>query len=144
MKFVGVPASMKATQLPAPDLKPHNRGRLGEIEFMKVFGQPERQTICECERGDDSSLGQALEMYNGRLLHGMIRAGDSHLHRWIGEKVSEEEIVKRLYMAALCRPPGEQELALHLEYIRQAENPKEALEDTLWIVLNKSEFLFQH
>jgi len=144
MKFVGVPASMKATQLPAPDLKPHNRGRIGEIEFMKVFGQPERQTICECERGDDSSLGQALEMYNGRLLHDMITAGDGHLHRWIGEKVGEEEIVKRLYLAALCRPPGAQELALHLEYIRQAKNPKEALEDTLWIVLNKSEFLFQH
>jgi len=144
MKFVGVPASMKATQLPAPDLKPHNRGRIGEIEFMKVFGQPERQTICECERGDDSSLGQALEMYNGRLLHGMITAGDGHLHRWIREKVGEEEIVKRLYLAALCRAPREQELALHLDYIRQAGNPQEALEDTLWIVLNKSEFLFQH
>ena len=111
---------------------------------MKIFGQPERQTICECERGDDSSLGQALEMYNGKLLHGMITAGEGHLHRWIREKVSEEEIVERLYLAALCRPPGEQELMLHLQYIQEAENPREALEDTLWIVLNKSEFLFQH
>ena len=144
MKFEGVPASMKATQLPAPDLRPHNRGRIGDIEFMKIFGQPERQTICECERGDDSSLGQALEMYNGKLLHGMITAGEGHLHQWIREKVSEEEIVERLYLAALCRPPGEQELMLHLRYIQEAENPREALEDTLWIVLNKSEFLFQH
>ena len=46
--------------------------------------------------------------------------------------------------AALCRPPGEQELMLHLQYIEEAENSREALEDTLWIVLNKSEFLFQH
>ena len=46
--------------------------------------------------------------------------------------------------AALCRPPGEQELMLHLQYIEEAQNSREALEDTLWIVLNKSEFLFQH
>ena len=76
MQFAGVPASMKATELPAPDLKPHDRGKIGEIEFMKVFGQPERQTVCECERGDDSSLGQALELFNGKLMHGMITHSD--------------------------------------------------------------------
>ena len=144
MKFEGVPPEVKATELPAPDLKPHNRGRIGDVEFMKVFGQPERQTICECERGDDSSLGQALQMYNGKLVHDMITAGDGHLQRWIREGISEEEIVRKLYVSALCRPPGDKELALHLQYIREAENTSAALEDTLWIVLNKSEFLFQH
>ena len=144
MKFEGVPPEVKATELPAPDLKPHNRGRIGDVEFMKVFGQPERQTICECERGDDSSLGQALQMYNGKLVHDMITAGDGHLQRWIREGISEEEIVRKLYVSALCRPPGDKELALHLQYIREAENTAAALEDTLWIVLNKSEFLFQH
>ena len=144
MKFEGVPASMKATQLPAPDLKPHNRGRIGEIEFMKIFGQPERQTVCECERGDDSSLGQALELYNGKLVHGMITAGDGTLNRWIAEKMGDEDIVTRLYVTALCRPPTPRELAIHLEYMQAADDRRQALEDTLWIVLNKSEFLFQH
>ena len=144
MNFVGVPAGTKATQLPAPDLKPHNRGRIGEIEFMKVFGQPERQTICECERGDDSSLGQALELYNGKLVHGMITAGDGNLHRWIAEKVEDGEIVSRLYVSALCRAPSPRELSIHLDYIEAADDRRQALEDTLWIVLNKSEFLFQH
>lgn len=144
MQFVGVPPSTRATQLPAPDLKPHNRGRIGEIEFMKVFGQPERQTICECERGDDSSLGQALELFNGRLVNGMISSGDGRLHRWIKEGVADEEIVTRFYQRALCRPPVPRELELHLAYLKKAENHMQALEDTLWIVLNKSEFLFQH
>tara|TARA_B100001094_G_scaffold127790_1_gene123759 strand:+ start:23 stop:511 length:489 start_codon:yes stop_codon:yes gene_type:complete len=144
MKFEGVPPEVKATELPAPDLRPHSRGRIGDVEFMKVFGQPERQTICECERGDESSLGQALQMYNGQLIHDMITAKDGNLHRWIGEGLDEGEIVRRLYLSALCRPPGDEELALHLQYIRGAENATTALEDTLWIVLNKSEFLFQH
>ncbi len=144
MKFEGVPPELRATELPAPDLRAHNRGRIGEVEFMKVFGQPERQTICECERGDESSLGQALQMYNGQLIHDMITAKDGHLHQWIREGLNEEEIVRKLYFSALCRPPGDKELALHLQYIRGAENATTALEDTLWIVLNKSEFLFQH
>jgi hypothetical protein len=144
MQFAGVPASMKATELPAPDLKPHDRGKIGEIEFMKVFGQPERQTICECERGDDSSLGQALELFNGKLMHGMITHKEGRLHKWIKDGVGDDEIVKRLYEAALSRPPIERELTLHREYLADAESRNQALEDTLWMVLNKSEFLFQH
>jgi len=35
--FVGVPVGTKATWLPAPDLKPHDGDKLGEIEFLKVF-----------------------------------------------------------------------------------------------------------
>jgi hypothetical protein len=144
MQFAGVPASMKATELPAPDLKSHDRGKIGEVEFMKVFGQPERQTICECERGDDSSLGQALELFNGKLMHGMITHKEGRLHKWIKDGVGDDEIVKRLYEAALSRPPIEREFTLHREYLADAESRDQALEDTLWMVLNKSEFLFQH
>ncbi len=144
MQFAGVPATTKATQLPAPDLKPHDRGRIGEIEFMKVFGQPERQTICECERGDDSSLGQALEMFNGRLVNQMITHKDGRLHRWIREGLDDETIIGKLYALAMCRPPSEQELMLHREYIASTEHRNQALEDTLWTILNSSEFLFQH
>ena len=63
MKFEGVPPELRATELPAPDLRAHNGGRIGEEEFMRVFGQPERQTIWACERGDESSLGQPVQMH---------------------------------------------------------------------------------
>ena len=53
--FASVSPGIRATQLPAPDLKKHDREKIGDIEFLKVFGMPERQTVCECERGDDSS-----------------------------------------------------------------------------------------
>ena len=34
----GMPADMKCTQLPAPEL--------AKIDFLKVFGQPDRQSAC--------------------------------------------------------------------------------------------------
>ena len=144
MQFASVPTSMKATQLPAPDLKPHDQGKIGEIEFMKVFGQPERQTICECERGDDSSLGQALEMLNGKLVNDMITHKDGRLHRRIEDGLGDGEIVGKIYQFALSRPPSTRELTVHTEYIKASKDRATALEDTLWAVLNKSEFLFQH
>ena len=144
MKFVGVPATMKATQLPAPDLKPHDRGKIGNVEFMKVFGQPERQTICECERGDDSSLGQALEMFNGKLVNDMITSKGGRLQGWIKDGVADADIVEKIYALALARAPTEKELSLHQEYIVTSGDRGQALEDTMWTVLNKSEFLFQH
>ena len=58
--------------------------------------------------------------------------------------MGDEDIVTRLYVTALCRPPTPRELAIHLEYMQAADDRRQALEDTLWIVLNKSEFLFQH
>ena len=39
--FASVPPGVRATQLPAPDLKIHDREKIGDIEFLKVFGMPE-------------------------------------------------------------------------------------------------------
>ena len=36
-------------------------------EFLKIFGQPERQTVCACERTSDSNLGMAIQFFNGPL-----------------------------------------------------------------------------
>jgi hypothetical protein len=56
-QFGGLPLGTKATQLPAPDMV--------KVDFLKVFGQPERSTVCACERVDDSNLGMAIELLNG-------------------------------------------------------------------------------
>ena len=145
-KFHAVPSSMKATQLPAPDLKPHDRGKIGEVEFLKVFGMPERQSVCECDRGDDSSLGQALELFNGKTVQGMLSNKQNHFHQALSKKESTEQIVRDLYLRALSRPPSEKELGIAQFYLTDID-PKEhpqALEDLAWALLNQDEFLFQH
>src|SRR6185369_9716656 len=59
-KFAGLPSGTRATQLPSPDV---------DSDFLKVFGQPARETACQCERSTDSNLSQALQMINGPLVH---------------------------------------------------------------------------
>ncbi|MCH7728513.1 MAG: DUF1553 domain-containing protein, partial [Planctomycetes bacterium] len=101
--FAGLPSGTKATQLPSPDL--------AKSDFLKIFGQPERQTVCACERSTESNLGQALQLYNGPLVHGKLRAGNNRFRQLAASKKSDNEIITQLYLAAFSREPGERELA---------------------------------
>jgi hypothetical protein len=142
--FEFVPPGTRATWMPAPDLRPHDRARLGDIEFLKVFGQPERQSVCECDRGDDTSLGQALELLNGGFLHRKLENTSNRFHTALKEGTLPEQIVTDLYLRALSRMPAESELQASLAYIASGENKSAALEDVCWAIINKDEFLFQH
>ncbi len=143
-EFVGVPAGTKATWLPAPDLKPHNPSELGSIDFLKVFGQPERQSVCECERGDETSLGQALELLNGDYLNKRLTAPKNRFRKLLQAGTPLNQIIRELYCAAICREPSQEELEAAVEYAHKASDNVVALEDICWAIMNKNEFLFQH
>lgn len=144
MKFLGVPVTVKAVHLPAPDLAQKNRSMIGDIEFLKVFGQPERQTVCSCERAGDAGLGQALQLFNGQLFNSMLTAGDSLFRKALSDKKPLSEIVESLHLSALSRFPNEKEKAIALAYLEKATDKGKALEDLCWAILNRNEFLFNH
>ena len=142
--FFGVPKGTMATWLPAPDLRPHDRGRIGDIEFLKVFGQPERQSACECERSDDVSLGQALELINGKLVADMLSDRSNTFHQQLDAGTDSATIIESLYRRALCRSASEAEMKVHSDYLEQHQDIHLAMEDICWAILNRTEFLFQH
>ncbi len=100
--FAALPVGTKATQIPAPDLVSH--------EFLKIFGQPERQTVCLCERSSESNLGMAIQFFNGPLIYNKIRNDKNRFRKMIAAKVDDGEIVRQLYLAAVCREPTKKEL----------------------------------
>jgi hypothetical protein len=134
-KFAGLPAGTRATQLPSPDV---------DSDFLKVFGQPARETACQCERSTDSNLSQALQMINGPLVHSKVRDEKNRLRVLAAAGKSNEDIIGELYMAALCRKPSEPEMAAATKHIANAGDRMRGLEDVCWALLNANEFLFQH
>ena len=99
-KFAGLPAGTRATQLPSPDIDNY---------FLKVFGQPARETACQCERSSDSNLSQALQMINGPLVHSKVRDEKNRLRTLVAASKTDADVVGELYLAALSRPPSEAE-----------------------------------
>jgi hypothetical protein len=134
--FAGLPADTKATQLPAPDLAKH--------DFLKIFGQPERQTVCACERAGDSNLGMAIQFFNGPLIYGKLRDANNRFRKALASGKPNEEIITELYLSAVCRKPSAKELETSLAHIAAKGDQTIALEDIAWAVLNTNEFLFQH
>ncbi len=134
-EFSGMPGGTKAVELVDP---PEGH------KFLQVFGQPQRELPCECERSTDSNLSQALQLINGPTVHNKLRADAGNVHRWVAEGKSDAEIIDLLYLAALSRPALPQEQATAQAHIKASEDRVKAVEDVAWAVINSKEFLFQH
>jgi hypothetical protein len=133
--YGGYPLGTRALQLP---------DSLVVSRFLDAFGRSEREQTCSCERQQDSSVGQALHLNNGRTLNDKVRAKGSRVSKWLDGKVSDEEAVRRLYLLALCRPPTAAESVRFKGLLAEAEaaGRREALEDLFWAVLTSKEFMF--
>ncbi len=135
-KFGSLPAGTLATQLPAPDLV--------SDAFLKVFGQPERSTVCACERASDSNLGMAIELFNGPMIHQKLKAENNRFRKALSSGVAIEEVLKDLYLAAVSRPPSEVEMKAALDHCSKNSDVVIGVEDICWAIFNTDEFLFQH
>ncbi len=134
--FAGLPADMKATQLPAPDV--------AKNAFLKVFGQPERSTVCACERAEDSNLGMAIELFNGPLVYEKLRDPGNRFRKSQAAGSTPQEVIRELYLAALCRLPNAMEMEASLLHCQSRIDLVAGFEDLCWVLLNTDEFLFQH
>lgn len=138
--YDGYPLGTRALQLPD--------GAVAS-RFLDSFGRPDRTQTCSCERSQDSTVSQALHLYNGKTLNDKLRARNSRAEQWLNEKVTDEVAVRRLFLLALSREPTPAEKKKLLDTMAEAgreadASRREILEDLFWAVLTGREFLFNH
>jgi len=133
--FAGFPVGTRAVELPDPPTDNY---------FLKIFGQPQREMACQCERSTESNLSQALQMINGPVVHNKLRDDAGRIPRMMKSGKKDEDIINTLYLAALCRPPAAEEVVASKSHIARSSDRRQALEDIGWAILNCKEFLFQH
>ena len=134
-QFPGVPLGTRACELADPPTDHY---------FLKVFGQPQREMACQCERSSESNLSQALQMINGPVVHNKLRADNGRIALMIKDMKPDDEIITSLYLAALARQPSTEEMTASKTHIAAQADRRQALEDVGWAILNSKEFLFQH
>jgi hypothetical protein len=132
------PVGTRALQLPDTQLV---------SQFLDAFGRPERGQSCSCERQQESSVTQALHLYNGQTLNDKLRDKKSRVEEWLAEKISDAEAIRRVYSLALCREPTGEERERFMKIMSEASRDpqttrREVLEDLFWAVLTGREFLF--
>lgn len=142
-RFEEYPEVKRAGELPALPMPRRREGSPDSVKFLRLFGKPERLLSCDCERSDDSTLAQALQLIAGRLVNRAVSTPDNRLGALLKAGTSDAAILDELYLASLCRPPSERERAALLARVAQARDRRAALEDVLWGLLNAKEFLLR-
>ncbi len=132
--FPDVPEDFTAQQLPDP--------HVGKGGFLDMFGRPERESSCECERRSDLSLPQAMNLVNGPTLAEAVADPEGRLAEAILAGKSDRELVEELYLAALSRFPSPVEMDSALTYMRSASGRAAQAQDLLWALINSNAFLF--
>lgn len=107
--------------------------------FLTAFGQPKRESPCACERVDEPTVDQALQLLNGPLVADRVRDSAE-----VFAKVTDAELIERLWLAAFARLPSETERKKVSGYLKKGENRSDAIRDLVWAVINTREFLLQH
>jgi hypothetical protein len=135
--YNGLPAGTRAIQLPDPSVGPY---------FLKVFGQPQADTACECERSQEANLAQSLHLLNSSEVQNKIADGNGRAAKFAADKErTPESKIQEIYRWVYSREPDAEEMRVavaHLE--KHKDNLKLAYEDIIWALVNSKEFLFNH
>ncbi|MGV3486583.1 MAG: DUF1549 and DUF1553 domain-containing protein [Planctomycetaceae bacterium] len=112
--------------------------------FLRQFGKPERLLSCECERSGESTLGQALSLVGGQSLHERLQHPQNRIGRLLSQSNDHRQAIESLFWNALTRPPSDQEVEAVLASIANTGDPRLALEDLTWALLNAKELIFRN
>jgi hypothetical protein len=134
--YNGLPPGTRALQLPETSNAPY---------FLKVFGQPQGDTACECERSQEANLAQSLHLLNSSEVQNKIAGGSGRAATLAKDTRSTEEKVRELYRWVYSREPAADEIPIALAHLeKHKDNPQVAWEDIVWALVNTKEFLFNH
>jgi len=132
--FGGVPQGTLAVQLPDSGFNDY---------FLQVFGKPEAESACECERNPEANLAQSLHMLNSSDIQNRVGNGNGRAALLARDQTRlDAESVTEIYYWAYSRPPRPEELQFVLAQVAKYDNKQQAYEDVLWAMFNSKEFQF--
>lgn len=133
-KFRGLPLGARAVEIADGTTSTY---------FLATFGRSERESVCSCDVKTEPTLSQALHLLNGDTVEQKIRGGGL-VKRLLDAKATPPQVIEALYVRALSRKPSPQEAENLVKLLPEKGDPREALEDIYWALLNSREFLFNH
>ena len=107
----GLPAGARAAEIVDPRVKIPG-------EFLKLLGQPARESSCECERTNSMLLGPVLTLVNGPVISDAIADPNNHINKLVASQKDDAKVVEELFVAILNRPPTAAEVKLGVTYLK--------------------------
>lgn len=125
-------------EMRAVDLPDENVGSY----FLDIFGRPQRQSSCECERTDDANLSQALHLLNSKDIQTKLVDEKGRASKLAADARPDADKIRDLYVSFFARPPREEELKVATDYLNSKPDKKSAYQNLIWALINTKEFQF--
>lgn len=120
-------------------------------QFVRTFGND----MAEESNSFDGTIPQALMMMNTNprpqggdqptLMSGAVSLNPgSHLAELIGSGGAEPAKIQQLFLTALSRLPTRAEMTSLQKFVRVNPDPRIAMQDIFWALLNSNEFILVH
>lgn len=148
-KFANLPPGTRAIALPDNS---YNKSSA----FLQVFGRPNSQSVCECERVQSSSLAQSLHLINSGEMKAKLATSEGRAALLAASELPDEAKLEEIYLAAFARKPRADELKTAIDYLNEelldaSGKPMSKLQaargnfqDLIWALMNTKEFMFNH
>ncbi len=144
LDFAGYPTGRRAAQLPGvPSSRERNNAQSEADRFLKLFGKPPRLQSCDCERSDETTLGQTFQLVSGSLINRMLTTNGNSLASLATSQKTPAEIVTELYWMTISRSPNQDELSATVQFLEKSKDRRQAIEDIAWGLFNSNEFLLR-
>lgn len=122
-------SKVRASELPSPAPRDH---------FLYLFGSSDREVVDASSR--EANVGQVLSLMNGFVQRELVNKSSAHLYKSLEGATAEKEKIRRLYIAILSRPPGEEEMAWMLDEVKKQGDA--GYRNIVSALVMSSEFLF--
>jgi hypothetical protein len=143
-RFKNFPNATRAAQLPGPvQGRKREAGADDALTFLSQFGAPPRFLACECERTNESTMGQSFTLISGPQVNDLLRNDRNSISRLLASKSAYEEKVDALFWSILTRAPTHDERTKLAGMIRDSKNPRPTTEDLAWSLINAKEFVLR-
>jgi hypothetical protein len=112
---------------------------------FRVFGRPARASACDCERTMDPALPQKLFLLADTGLKQKLD-GQNRLDALLKEEEDDGKALEELFLATLTRLPTDKERQWFEDYKKEKTGiaRRKLFTDTLWALINTTEFIFNH
>ncbi|GAA5484311.1 DUF1549 domain-containing protein [Haloferula sargassicola] len=128
-KRYGGNEQVRASELPSPAPRDH---------LLYLFGQSDREVVEGASR--EPNVGQVLSLMNGFVQQQLVQNRGAHIYEGLEGTRDPRERIRRLYIAILNRPPGEDEMSWMMDEVKLSGD--EAWPNMVSALVMSSEFLF--
>jgi len=111
---------------------------------FRIFGRPPRTSACDCERAMEPGLPQKLFLMADQTVVTKLRDGSNRLKDLLARHSDDKAALEELFIAILGRKPNDHDREAFAKYRATKPDRVTAFSDTMWALINTTEFIFNH